>query len=60
MKRDMRLYLQDIWESIAAIEEYTGALTEEDFLSNHQVQDIESNIAGNRRMYIREAAMPTG
>lgn len=39
MKRDVRLYLQDMWESILAIEEYTGALAEEDFYSNRQVQD---------------------
>ena len=39
MKRDIRLYLEDIWESILAIEEYTNTLSEEDFYSNRQVQD---------------------
>lgn len=39
MKRDIKVYLQDILESILAIEEYTGALAEEDFYSNRQVQD---------------------
>lgn len=38
-KRDMRLYLNDIWESIIAIEEYTQPITEEDFYKNRQVQD---------------------
>jgi len=39
MKRNMKLYLQDIWESILAIEEYTQKLAEADFYSNRQVQD---------------------
>jgi uncharacterized protein with HEPN domain len=39
MKRNLKLYLQDIWESILAIEEYTQNLTEDEFYSNHQVQD---------------------
>ena len=39
MKRDLRLYLQDILESISAIEEYTGKLSEKEFLSKQQVQD---------------------
>jgi len=39
MKRNTRLYLQDIWDSILAIEEYTQNLTEEEFYSNRQVQD---------------------
>ena len=34
MKRNTRLYLQDIWDSILAIEEYTQNLTEEEFYSN--------------------------
>ena len=37
MKRNTRLYLQDIWDSILAIEEYTQNLTEEEFYSNRQV-----------------------
>jgi uncharacterized protein with HEPN domain len=39
MKRNLKLYLQDIWESILAIEEYTQNLTEDEFYSNRQVQD---------------------
>jgi len=39
MKRDRRLYLQDILESIQAIEEYTRDLTEDEFQSDRQVQD---------------------
>lgn len=39
MKRNMRLYLQDIWESVLAIEEYTKNLSEDGFYSNRQVQD---------------------
>ena len=34
MKRNMKLYLQDIWESILAIEEYTKTIDEEAFQSN--------------------------
>lgn len=39
MKRDIKLYLQDIRESIMAIEDYIGTLTEDEFYKNHQVQD---------------------
>jgi len=39
MKRNMKLYLQDIWESILAIEEYTSQITDKEFYSNLQVQD---------------------
>ena len=39
MKRNMKLYLQDIWESILAIEEYTRKLVESEFYSNRQIQD---------------------
>jgi uncharacterized protein with HEPN domain len=37
--RDMRLYIQDILESIEAIEEYVQSTTEEQFYRNRQVQD---------------------
>jgi uncharacterized protein with HEPN domain len=37
--RNTSLYLQDIAESISAIEEYTEGITEEGFYSNRQVQD---------------------
>jgi len=39
MKRDMRVYIEDILESIAKIEEYAKAITEDDFYENTQVQD---------------------
>jgi uncharacterized protein with HEPN domain len=35
----MRLYIQDILESIEAIEEYVQSTTEEQFYRNRQVQD---------------------
>lgn len=39
MTRNIQLYLQDISESILAIEEYTQQLDEVKFNSNRQVQD---------------------
>ena len=39
MKRDMRVYIEDILESISKIEEYTKTVTDEDFQKNTQVQD---------------------
>ena len=39
MRRDMRVYIEDILESIAKIEEYTKAITKDDFYENTQVQD---------------------
>lgn len=39
MKRDIKLYLQDIRESIMAIEDYIGTFTEDEFYKNCQVQD---------------------
>lgn len=39
MKRNRKLYLYDIHESIIAIEEYVQNLTENEFYSNRQVQD---------------------
>ncbi len=39
MKRNMKLYLQDIWESVLAIEEYTQNLSEDEFYSKRQAQD---------------------
>jgi len=39
MKRDIRVYIQDILESIDRIEEYTSTLTEEAFGNSVQVQD---------------------
>jgi len=39
MKRDMRLYVSDILESIRCIEEYTHGLSLEEFSKSRQVQD---------------------
>ncbi len=39
MKRKIELYLEDIWESILAIEEYAQNMKEEEFFLNRQVQD---------------------
>ena len=39
MKRDIRVYIQDILERINRIEEYTSTLTEESFGNSVQVQD---------------------
>lgn len=39
MKRDVEVYIEDIQESISKIEEYTKAVSRDDFLSNTQVQD---------------------
>ncbi len=39
MKRDVRLYFDDILESIEKIEDYTKGLTEDEFSKNSQIQD---------------------
>jgi uncharacterized protein with HEPN domain len=39
MKRDIKLYLHDIRESIMAREDYIGTFTEDEFYKNRQVQD---------------------
>ena len=40
MKRDARVYIEDILEAITKIEEYTRELkSDEDFYSNTQIQD---------------------
>ena len=39
MNRDLRLYVEDIWESIAAIEEYTRGVSRSKFEENRQMQD---------------------
>jgi uncharacterized protein with HEPN domain len=39
MKRDYKLYLEDIRESIRLIEEYVGEITEEEFMENQQLYD---------------------
>jgi len=37
--RDGRVYVEDILESISKIEEYTKAISKEEFFRNTQVQD---------------------
>jgi uncharacterized protein with HEPN domain len=39
VKRDLRLYVEDIWESIAAIEEYTRGVKKPEFENDRQLQD---------------------
>lgn len=39
MKRDMQVYIEDILECIARIEEYTKEITDNDFYENIQIQD---------------------
>lgn len=39
MKKDLRLYIEDILECIEKIEEYSGKITEDDFYENTQIQD---------------------
>jgi len=39
MIRDIRLYIQDMLESIQAIEEYVRTTTEEQFYKNRLIQD---------------------
>jgi len=39
MKRDMRVYIEDILECIAKIEEYTKEIAEDEFYENTQIQD---------------------
>ena len=53
MTRDLRLYLDDILESIEKIEEYTQNISEEQFSRNTQVQD-----AVLRRVQIIGEAVP--
>jgi len=39
MKRDLRIYIEDIVESMAKIEEYTKEIPEDEFYKNTQLQD---------------------
>ena len=39
MKRDARLYIEDILECIEKIEEYTNPISEDEFYKNTQIQD---------------------
>lgn len=39
MTRDIRVYIEDILDSITKIEQYTQTFNEQDFLANTQLQD---------------------
>jgi uncharacterized protein with HEPN domain len=39
MKRDVRVYIEDVLECIEKVEEYTRGVAEEDFYRNGQIQD---------------------
>ena len=39
MKKEVKVYIQDILDSITKIEEYIKAATKDDFLGNTQIQD---------------------
>jgi uncharacterized protein with HEPN domain len=39
VNRDLRLYVEDIWESITAIEEYTRGVSKAEFEDDRQLQD---------------------
>lgn len=39
MKRDIKLFLEDIVDSISKIEEYTKEINEESFIQENWVQD---------------------
>ena len=39
MTRDIQVYIDDIMDSIAKLEQYTQAIEEQDFLANTQLQD---------------------
>ena len=39
MRRDMRVYIEDILECIEKIDEYTKEVDKDDFFENTQIQD---------------------
>ncbi len=39
MTRDIRVYIEDILDSITKIQQYTQTIDEQDFLTNTQLQD---------------------
>ncbi len=44
MKKDIKIFLEHILESINLIEEYTKGKKENEFLNSKQLQDIHSNM----------------
>lgn len=58
MKRDIRVYIEDILESILKIKEYTDNISEEIFFTNDQIQDAVARrleIIGEAVKNIKEA-----
>lgn len=39
MTRDLRLYIEDILDSVEKVEQYTGTIDEHEFLTDTEVQD---------------------
>jgi len=39
MTRDIRVYIEDIMDSITKIEQYTQGVNEQEFMTNAQLQD---------------------
>ena len=66
MKRDYKLYINDIRESVALIEEYIKNTSEKDFIKDKQLQDsvirrletsrflfVQSNLDGTQELRIQ-------
>jgi len=66
MKRDYKLYINDIRESVALIEEYIKNTSEKDFIKDKQLQDsvirrletsrflfVQSNLDGAQELRIQ-------
>ena len=66
MKRDYKLYINDIRESVALIEEYIKDTSEKEFIKNKQLQDsvirrletsrflfVQSNLDGTQELRIQ-------
>jgi len=57
MKKDIRIYIEDIFECLIKIEEYTKDIFEEAFYNNTQIQDAvlrRLEIIGEAVKYIPE------
>ena len=57
MKRNPKLFLTDIFESIELIEKYTKGLTYNKFIANNEVQDaVARGLGGGLRERLRDVA----
>ena len=57
MKKDPKIFIEHILESIAKIEEYTGKITKKEFLNSEQIQDAvirRIEVIGEAVKYIPE------